>query len=176
MMRMMGHPDAAVDRPAAAFDTPIAYAGLVYGKGPYLYNALREAAGDTAFFAALRRYVTTWRFRLAPPTGFVDALSAAAPRQAPRFRALAQRWLHEAHGDEDLGQGDLGSMMSGMLGQGADRGELQDALRVLAPLLGGQGTGAPANGARGGTPSGGGAPAQDPSQMLQQAIEALGGM
>src|SRR5690606_8901506 len=36
MMRMMGRPDAAVDRPVSAFGDSLSYAGLVYGKGPYL--------------------------------------------------------------------------------------------------------------------------------------------
>lgn len=134
-MRQLGHADGAVDRPASAFDSPMRYAGIVYGKGPYVYNALREAAGDAAFFRALQRYVATWRFRTAPPTGFVDALVAEAPTQAPRLRALAHRWLQETHGDDDMGQADLGSLLGGMLGGGAASPDMQQALEMLGPML-----------------------------------------
>jgi hypothetical protein len=112
-MRMMGVADGAVDRPASAFTRPIAYAGLVYGKGPFLYRELRTALGDTAFFAGLRAYVERWRYRVAPGRGPIDAL--ATGRQASRVRALARRWLDETHGDDDLGGGDTSSMLGSML-------------------------------------------------------------
>src|SRR6185295_8478409 len=46
MMRMQGGADAAVDRPVDQFANPLAYAGLVYGKGPYYYDAIRHELGD----------------------------------------------------------------------------------------------------------------------------------
>ncbi len=140
-MRLLGNADAAVDQPASAFTSPIAYAGLVYGKGPYLYNALRASAGDAVFFRAMRRYVDTWRFRTAPPTGFVDALAAENPSQNGRFRSIARRWLRETHGDEDLGQPDfgqlLGPMMGGSNGQPTPQGgqQLQQAIDELMRQL-----------------------------------------
>jgi len=135
-MRMLGHADGAVDRPAHVFTSPIAYAGLVYGKGPYLYDALRREAGDAIFFRALRRYTDTWRFRTAPPSGFLDALSAEHPARAPRYRALGRRWLQEAHGDEDLGPGDLGTIMTTMMGgQGAVDPQMQQMLQGMGPLI-----------------------------------------
>ena len=69
MMRMMGVDDAAVDQPASAFKSPMAYAGLVYGKGPYVYEAIRKAIGDKAFFDGLKAYVEKYRFRIAPARG-----------------------------------------------------------------------------------------------------------
>jgi len=57
MMRMFGSPDGAVDRPIEGFPSSMAYAGLVYGKGPYFYSALRKALGDDAFFGALKAYI-----------------------------------------------------------------------------------------------------------------------
>ena len=155
-MRMLGHADGAVDRPTAAFDNPMRYAGIVYGKGPYYYNALREAAGDAVFFRAMRRYTDTWRFRTAPPSAFLDALIAESRPNAARFNALARRWLQETHGDEDLGEANLGSLLGGMLG-GGNGGtlspEMQQAIEMLGPMLqqmqhgqgsaGGNGNGAP---------------------------------
>lgn len=121
MMRMMGIADGPVDRPASAFPSSIAYAGLVYGKGPFFFVEARKAMGDEAFFGALRGYVQTWQFRTAPRQALVDALSKG-PHET-RIRALARRWLVEAHGDKDLGKpqipglGGLGS--AGGMGDGS---------------------------------------------------------
>ncbi len=170
-MRTLGQTDAAVDRPASAFATPIAYAGLVYGKGPYLYNAWRTAAGDPVFWRAMQRYVTTWRFRTAPATGFLDALVAEDRAHAARYRTLARRWLNEAHGDEDLGQMDLGALVGNLLGGpgGQASPEMQDALRMLGPLL--QGIGRQGDG---GAPSGPAAPGGDVSpQQLQELLNGV---
>ncbi len=115
MMRARGEPDGAVDRPASAFRTPIAYAGLVYGKGPYFYRAVRERIGDTAFFAGLASYVAAHRFREAVPDDVVSALASATPSQGREVRRLARRWLEERHGDEDLGRGDPRALARSMM-------------------------------------------------------------
>lgn len=169
-MRLLGHADAPVDQPASAFSSPIAYAGVVYGKGPYFYNAARALLGDNAFRRALSRYVNTWRFRTAPPDGFVNAALAESPAHATRMRALARRWLRETHGDEDLGQSDLASLLGSITG-GSTPPELRDALRILGPMLGGGGGNAPAGGGAQGGPS-----QQEVQRMLQQALEGLGGL
>lgn len=121
-MRMMGAPDGAVDRPASAFVPPITYGGLIYGKAPYLYRAIRTELGDAAFFAALQRYVAQHRFRMAPERGPIEAL-ASGPH-ARRVRTIARRWLDEAHGDEDLGGGDAREVLGAILPS-----ELQEQLR-----------------------------------------------
>jgi hypothetical protein len=179
-MRMLGEADGPVDRPTSAFTSPMRYAGLVYGKGPYLYNALREAAGDAAFFRALRRYVNTWRFRTAPPTGFVDALIAEAPNAAPRFRTLARRWLHETHGDDDLGEANLSTMLGGMLGgNGGVPPELQQMLQTLGPMLSGPRRGSTASPPTQRSPQripSGNAGSTDPDvqNMLQELLRNMG--
>ena len=116
MMRMMGTPDARADQPVEAFGSSIGYAGIVYGKAPYLWDALRRALGDEAFLRGVRAYVTRYRFGDAPARGLVDVLARGA--RAGRVRALARRWLDETHGDEDLGQANLSSMLGGALGGG----------------------------------------------------------
>jgi hypothetical protein len=184
-MRTLGQPDGAVDRPTAAFASPMAYAGLVYGKGPYLYPALRAAAGDPMYFRAVQRYTNTWRFRTAPPTGFIDALAAEHPAGAAQYRTLARHWLQESHGDQDLGQLDLGALLGGGLpglgpgaGSGVDPQQLQDMMQLLGPLLQGLQNNNP--GARpgvGGAPGGapGGVPGADVDQLLQQILQGAGG-
>jgi Peptidase family M1 domain len=110
-MRMTGENDAAVDRPAGAM-SKMAYGGLVYGKGPYFYEAARKEMGDAAFFEVTQAYVAKYRFGMAPPEGFVDVAAA----KAPRIRPLAHHWFQETHGDDDLGQLDLAKVVGQMLG------------------------------------------------------------
>lgn len=115
MMRFQGLEDDAVDRPVSAFASPIAYAGLVYGKGPYFYAAVRERVGDSAFFAGLARYVAAHRFREAGPDAVVEALATESGGRASEVRRLAQRWIHGRHGDEDLGPSDPVAVMRSMM-------------------------------------------------------------
>ena len=174
MMRMLGTADGPVDRPVASFASSLAYAGLVYGKGPYVYRELRTALGDPAYFATLRDYVARNRFRIAPRRAFIDRL-ATGPR-APRVRAIARHWLDEAHGDADLGRADLGSMLGSVLGPGAasQGGTLEQAIRMLGEMGVLQGAGAPA---APGTPArGAGGAAQDPSvPSVTDLLRAMGG-
>ncbi|MBI5533920.1 MAG: hypothetical protein HY898_14460 [Deltaproteobacteria bacterium] len=128
MMRLMGMADGAVDRPVSAFGSSIAYAGLVYGKGPYFYQHARKLLGDAAFFEALRRYVKAWQFRIAPPDGPVREL-ARGPKEK-ELLALSRRWLREAHGDQDLGRADLAKLLGDMFG-GAGQGLDADVLKQL---------------------------------------------
>lgn len=124
LLRALGQPDQVVNRPVSTFRTPLAYAGIVYGKAPYFYEAARRQLGDDAFFAAMQRYVRDNAFRVAAPNAIVDALASgsgtlqgrAANAQATRVRALARRWLDEAHGDSDLGRVSLGTLAARMMG------------------------------------------------------------
>jgi hypothetical protein len=102
LMRMLGVPDGPVDRPVDAFDSPLAYAGLVYGKGAFLYPALRKLLGDDAFFDALRSYARAYRFQSPAPSALFDRMALGSGR-AGRVRSLVQHWLSQRHGDHDLG-------------------------------------------------------------------------
>lgn len=140
MMRLMGHEDGSVDRPVAAFGEPVVYAGLVYGKGPYLYRALRNQVGDRLFFRQLRAHAMAHRFRTAAPRAFFDRLATGRHRRP--VRALERRWLEQTHGDEDLGQADLGRMLGSAGGAGANDPALQGLMEMLG---GGGGTGSGAD-------------------------------
>lgn len=154
MMRMMGRADGAVDRPVAAFGDSLSYAGLVYGKGPFVYRALRAQLGDRAFFSALSGYVREHRFRTAPPRALFDRMARGRHRDA--VRAIERRWLDEAHGDADLGQPDLGRMLGG-----GSSPELNEALRRVLGSMGGQG--------------GGGSGAGDADALMRQLMQMIGG-
>lgn len=139
MMRMLGNEDAPADRPVDAFANEIAYAGLVYGKAPYLWSKIKLLVGDDAFFAGMSRYVTKNRFRTAAPRALVEEL--AQGDKADEVRKLAKRWLDEAHGDEDLGKLDMRQMIGEMIGPeaAAQMGpELDMAMKLMLQLFGGK--------------------------------------
>ena len=115
-MRMLGHADGKVDQPADAFGGMLRYAGIVYGKGPYLWAAIRKQLGDAAFTKGVRAYVATNRLRVAAPRALVESLAAIDPAEAAKVRALATRWLDEAHGDDDLGKASLLDMVGPAMG------------------------------------------------------------
>lgn len=166
-MRLLGHADGAVDRPVGAFGGAVPYAGLVYGKGPYMFAALRREVGDPAFFEAIQRYVQSYRFGTAPPRGFIETLAQGAPQRAGRVRLLARRWLDEPHGDEDLGRADVSALMRNVMGSNAPAmGEdVNEALRMLGGLglFGGPGGGGGGGGV--GT-AGGGVSAADMNEVM----------
>jgi hypothetical protein len=174
-----------VDRAASAFTSPMDYAGLVYGKGPYLYRALRHELGDDAFFARLRDYVTTYRMRIAPSRGVIDVMASAG--HATQVRRLARRWLDERHGDDDLGPSTMDSVMAHMLPpEIAQDPQMRAMLGQLMQGMMGGGGGTPSDlgSLLGGGGGGGGGLGEDGeiSPEMMQAIEqmmgggALGGL
>ena len=172
-MRLQGGADGAVDRPVGSFPSEMAYAGLVYGKGPFLYPAIREAVGDRAFFERLRAYVSEHRFGEAPARALMDRF-AQGPHRA-RVRRLERHWLEQSHGDEDLGEADFASLAGLWMGDGAGG----SALESLAPLLGGGANGGPsALDALAPLLGGGGSGAADGDSdaALRRVIQALEGM
>ncbi len=159
-MRLRGIADGAVDRPVAAFGDSMAYAGLVYGKGPYVYPAIREAMGDRAFFEGVRAYVQANRFGVAEPRALFDRLARGRHRQS--VRRLERHWLEETHGDADLGDADMGSI-AGMWFEGAGS-PIEGAMQMLQGAgLGGAGS--PAGDAR----------TQDALDQLLQQLQQMQG-
>ncbi len=163
MMRLQGGADGAVDQPAANFSSEVAYAGLVYGKGPYLYPALRDAVGARAFYRHLRAYVTEHRFRVAASRALIDRMATGA--HTAEVRRLERRWLEENHGDEDLGPANMERMMQSWMGEASGLGDMLEALGV-----GGAGApgATPNGGANGPTPVG-----PNPEQALQDLVRQL---
>jgi hypothetical protein len=136
-MRLLDEADGAVDRPVDAFKTELGYAGLVYGKGPYFFHALDKEVGEDVYDRAMRTYVDRNRFRSAPPRAIVELL--AQGDKAAAVRALATRWLDEAHGDEDLGKPDMRRLLAGWIGEDAAKNmgpELDTAMKLMLKLLG----------------------------------------
>ncbi len=133
MMRIMGENDGPVDAPAKG-RTQIAYGGIVYGKGPYYFTALRKQLGDAAFFAALREYVQRYYLAFAPDNAIEDVMTRAAGVKGQPITALTKRWLLESHGDDDLGKPSMDGMMS-MAGGGA-AGKAMPEMQGMLKMLG----------------------------------------
>ncbi|MFO0619493.1 MAG: M1 family aminopeptidase, partial [Polyangiaceae bacterium] len=133
LMRLLGHPDAPVDRGVGDFGGLMGYAGIVYGKAPYFWNAIRAELGDATFFAALRKYVDDNRMKLAKPRALVDAFAAADATKTAKIRALEKRWLEGAHGDEDLGKADLLEMLGPSMG--IDMSSIDPATKAMMQQL-----------------------------------------
>ncbi|MCA9594203.1 MAG: hypothetical protein KC776_12855 [Myxococcales bacterium] len=136
MMRLLGGKDAAVDRPVHDFESELAYAGLVYGKGPFFFSELRKTVGDEKFFRVLSAYVKKHRFQEAPTRALVDEM--ATGKDAQPVAALARRWLDESHGDEDLGGPDVKKLLAGILGpEAAERmgPEMEAAMKLMLRFL-----------------------------------------
>jgi hypothetical protein len=132
-MRALGEPDAPADQPTDAFTSSLQYGGVVYGKAPGLYRAVGAAIGPEAVIAGLRAFVSTHAFGVAGSDDLRAALAAAAPDRAAEVDALWQRWIEEAHGDEDLGAGELpGSVDPEQLE------DLEDVFEGLVQAVGGR--------------------------------------
>jgi hypothetical protein len=155
--RMLGGADGAVDRPAQAFASTIEYTGLVYGKGPYYFVELRRELGEGAFAQGMQTYYQRFRFRTVSQTDLPNVLAEVSANR-PTVDRLTRRWLAEAHGDEDLGQGTFSDVLEPVLGP-----EASGMLRALENLLGGATGGGQGPGQR-----------RDRDQSLDDLIRGLG--
>jgi aminopeptidase N len=66
---------------------------VVYNKGAMVLHMLRRLIGDEAFFGALRRFYTEFRFRKAGTDDFRQALEQETGRSFSRF---FERWIYGA--------------------------------------------------------------------------------
>ena len=138
MMRQSGDADGPVNRPTDGFASPLQYAGLVYGKAPLFYRAARKQLGDKPFDVALRRYADAHRFGEAGPDDFLLAAMVSAPTQQRALERLHARWFEESHGDEDVGQMDLGKVIesvTGMKMSAEERAMMQTLMPQMMQML-----------------------------------------
>jgi Peptidase family M1 domain len=127
-MRTFGEPDAPADQPSDAFTSSLQYGGVVYGKAPGFYRALGDLIGPDAVVAGLEAFVAAHAFGVAGADDLRAAFAVAAPGREAEIDALWQRWINEAHGDEDLGAGAV---------PGLDVGGLDpEVLELLEQILG----------------------------------------
>lgn len=103
--RMLAGADAPANLAASAYAGNLQYAAVVYGKGALYYDALRRTVGDKVFFESLREYYRRYSGRIAGPRSLLEIVEARAPQSD--VEALYRRWIEEAHGDEDVGGGNM---------------------------------------------------------------------
>jgi hypothetical protein len=109
--RLLGGPDRAVLRDTTAFATPVEYAGLVYGKAPYLYVELRRKLGDEVLSRAIRKAVEKHRFEIVSTEAWISAIEKEAGGPSSGVRGVFDRYLKQTHGDKDLGVDDSGDFL-----------------------------------------------------------------
>jgi hypothetical protein len=69
------------------------FRALVYNKGAMVLHMLRRLMGDETFFAGLRDFYETWRYRKAGTDDFRAAMETAGGRPLDRF---FDRWIYGA--------------------------------------------------------------------------------
>ncbi len=69
------------------------FRAVVYNKGAMVLHMLRRFVGDRAFFAGLREFYTTERFRKAGTDDFQASMEAASGKSLQRF---FDRWIFES--------------------------------------------------------------------------------
>lgn len=80
--------DAPVENPASAF-TQDNYEAIVYAKSSKLYSELRQYIGDEAFNTAIRNYLNSYQYRIAPAGAFLGIASGTTQRN---LAAHAAKW------------------------------------------------------------------------------------
>ncbi len=61
------------------------FRAVVYNKGAMVLHMLRGLVGDEAFFAGIRRFYTTWRFKKAGTDDFRRAMEEASGRDLTQY-------------------------------------------------------------------------------------------
>lgn len=135
--RLLGGKDQPVLLPAAGFKGPLEYSAIVYGKGAIYFDRLRALVGDPIFFHAMKAYYNKFWFGIAGPDDFTKILQQQTPDKSERIQALYTRWIHELHGDEDIGPGTLEAVMKTILSASPETmsKDQEDLLKQLQELL-----------------------------------------
>ncbi|MCB9731103.1 MAG: hypothetical protein H6745_00560 [Deltaproteobacteria bacterium] len=145
--RLLGGVDRPLDTPPSALSGAMEAAGIVYGKGGSFFDTLARQISATITGEQLRDLARTARYGLVSLDDVVGRLVAHAPRPDDA-RALADRWIHATHADEDIGPLRPDLLFEYLVGDAAVAGGTRellsqvlkdDQLRDIASALLGQG-------------------------------------
>ncbi|HUB07951.1 MAG TPA: hypothetical protein VMB50_13150, partial [Myxococcales bacterium] len=127
-IRMLGISDGPAARATSDFQNTGEYAGLVYGKAPFFYQALEDRLGAPGVARGLALYARQHWMGLARRGDVVAAMASANYLSRGELQPLFDRWFREAHGDADMaGRGDVSAVaMEAFGGGGLDLGKLLD--------------------------------------------------
>jgi hypothetical protein len=81
--------DMPIGLPVTAYKSQN-YEQMIYAKGALFFATLRDQLGPSMFRDALRNYLDTYRWRIAPPEGFRKVAEQASGKD---MRALFKQWL-----------------------------------------------------------------------------------
>ncbi len=148
---LAGARDRAVDLPTDAFDSQLEYAAIVYGKGALFFGDMRERFGDATHLGFLKDYYRRFAFEVAGPEDLIGGL-VKSTRDPAAARVIADRWLQQSHGREDIpnlrwarlasylfGEDALGEM--GSLLELFDNEGTAELTKLLGNLFGGEAPG-----------------------------------
>jgi hypothetical protein len=133
---LTGGKDMPADSPVTAFQNEQQYTAVVYGKGALFFNELEKQMGARTFEKSLSQYYRDCAFKNAKPGDLLSAFEDNA-KDASAVASLHQRWILEAHGEEDIAaaapdQGPLNDLLDSLRGKlGVDLGPLKDFLDNL---------------------------------------------
>ncbi len=141
MHRAMGGRDLPVDLPTSMFKNNFEYAAIVYGKGALYFRALRNQVGKEVFLQIMKRFVERNRFHIAAPGDLQQTIETTLAATGSRFtpaqsRLLAQRWLNESHGDEDIGRLQMSKLFDTILPPELLNSEEGKQIKALIDQLG----------------------------------------
>jgi hypothetical protein len=134
MHRLLGGNDQPVLLPASAYNGPLEYAAIVYGKGALGFDSMRKTMGDDAFFAALKKYYKQFWFGIAGPYDFKIVAEELEPKKKEALEAVYKRWMEEQHGDEDIGKGSLDSLIATLLKSNSTFSDTMDEKELLKEI------------------------------------------
>jgi hypothetical protein len=180
-IRMLGIQDGPAARATSAFQNTGEYAGLVYGKAPFFYQALADRLGDETLSRGLAVYASEHWMGLAKRGDVVSAVAKGAYVSRGELQPLFARWFQQAHGDEDMaGRSDIQTVAAEAFGGGGGGLDMSALTKMLSAQQGGNGAPAPAlptsPAAPGATPNVPGVDPQQVQQLLQQLNQTMGGV
>jgi hypothetical protein len=133
MHRMLGGSDQPVLLPASAYNGPLEYSAIVYGKGALGFDNIRKTMGDEAFFSAMKKYYKKFWFQTAGPYDFRDIAQSIQPNNKEKLEAVFKHWMEEEHGDADIGQGSMEALLATIM-EGNSMGPAMDEKQLMKEL------------------------------------------
>lgn len=102
--RMMSGPDLPLETPLSAYVSAGQITGLLQGKAAAFHVAAKKRLGRQGYLAALKRYVGRHFFGEAALDDFTfEAARGLSMDGAGAFLKMSERFMRQAHGDEDIG-------------------------------------------------------------------------
>lgn len=77
--------DTSMTRKVCDYESPFEYTYMTYVKGELMFESLRSVIGDEKFFAGLRDYYASYKFKAAKPDDLIGCMEKAAGRDLKGF-------------------------------------------------------------------------------------------